>query len=399
MRPDPTPRPQRPTPAVLCLGHLGWNWVWQRPQQILSRVARHWPVIYVNEPGIQRGYLAEPYLDLVAEQANLSAWQPEFPDRAELLPRWRETYVELVRDRLLRRGWLARSDGVIRATRPLLLWFYTPVPFYFADQMPAEVIVYDVMDELASFKHAAPDMAEREARLLARADVVFAGGRSLFEARRGRHGNLHLFASGVEPEHFAAALSPETEIPAEIAGLPHPVLGYYGVIDERLDYALLREVAERRPDWSIVMVGPRSVKVEASALPRLPNLYYTGQQPYQRLPGFLKGFDVCLMPFAMSVATRSISPTKTLEYMAAHKPIVSTPVPDVAANWGDVVAIASSAEEVISAVERLLGETEPERARRWAREAAIVADNTWDRIAEAIRARIEETLSVVRSTT
>src|SRR5262249_8820380 len=142
-------------------------------------------------------------------------------------------------------------------------------------------------------------------------------------------------ASGVEPEHFAAALNPETEVPAEIAGLPRPILGYYGVIDERLDYALLREVAERRPGWSIVMVGPRSIKVERSALPRLPNLHYTGQQPYRRLPGFLKGLDVCLMPFAMNAATRSISPTKTLEYMAAHKPIISTPVPDVVANWGE----------------------------------------------------------------
>lgn len=378
-------------PAILCLSHLAWDFVWQRPQHLLSRLARHYPVLYVNEPQLTT-VQTRPYLKRIAETSGVKAWQPFFPDRREILENWRNVYITLVQELLLDQGWLRRSRTGLAAVRPLIVWFYSPTPFYLLDHLPADLVVYDVMDELANFKNAAADLPEREAKLLAQADLVFTGGRSLYQARQGRHPHLHLFTSGVEPEHFARALSPATEVSAEIAALPRPILGYYGVIDERIDLNLLDTLAAEHPTWSIVMVGPVA-KIEAKDLPRRPNLYYPGQQPYSKLPHFLKGFDVCLMPFQINAATRYISPTKTLEYMAAHKPIVSTPVPDVVANWADVVSIAANPAEFAAAIEAALTETSAQREARIVREESYLARSNWDTIAAEMRGLIQAGLS------
>lgn len=377
-------------PAILCLSHLAWDFVWQRPQHLLSRLARHYPVLYVNEP--QLTAQSRPYLKRVAETSGVKAWQPYFPDRRETLENWRSVYTSLVQELLLDQGWLRRSRTGLAATRPLIVWFYSPTPFYVLDHLPADFVVYDVMDELANFKNAAADLPAREAKLLAQADLVFTGGRSLYQARQGRHPHLHLFTSGVEPDHFARALSPTTPMAAEIADLPRPILGYYGVIDERIDLNLLDTLAAEHPQWSIVMVGPVA-KIETKDLPRRPNLHYPGQQPYEKLPNFLKGFDVCLMPFQINTATRYISPTKTLEYMAAHKPIVSTPVPDVVANWADVVSIAANPTEFAAAVEAALAETPAQRGMRITREEVHLARSNWDAIAAAMHRLIQAGLA------
>ncbi len=380
-------------PAILCLAHLGWDHVWQRPQQILSRLARHYPVQYVAEPEITSARDIAAHLKLVAADGHLRAWQPVFPDRADVLERWRGTYAGLVRDLLLREGWVECRTGRPIATRPLVTWFYTPTPWYLLDQLPAHLVVYDVMDDLTSFKGAAADLPWRESQLLAEADLVFAGGRSLYAARKDRHPRVHLFPSGVDAAHFAQALDPRTELPPEIGSLPRPILGYYGVIDERIDLDLLEALARRRPDWSFVMVGPVA-KIQPAHLPSVPNLHYVGQQPYARLPAFLKGFDVCLMPFALNEATRSISPTKALEYMAARKPIVSTPVPDVVANWSEAVTFGAGADRFEEAIVETLAETEGQRAERAACQALMVGCNGWERIAEEMWALIDAALGM-----
>ncbi len=368
--------PSDSKPVILCLAHLAWDFVWQRPQHLLSRLAAHYPVYYVNEPWIEPA--AAPHLRLVGAADNLLAYQPIFPaDRPDVIADWQNSYVDLV-TRLLVDESVVFQNGHLKTARPLILWFYTPIPAYFADRLPADLIVYDIMDELANFKGAPPDMKERERHLLRRADVVFTGGRSMYEARRGAHPNLHLFPSGVDRTHFH--LTDETPLAPEVAGLPRPVLGYYGVIDERLDLGLIDRLAVDHPEWSVVLVGPLA-KITPEDLPRRPNIHYPGQQPYGRLPHFLKGFDVCLMPFAINDATRYISPTKTLEYMAAHKPIVSTPIHDVAATWADVVAVADTPEAFGAAVERALGETPAERAARRPREQAHLRQYGWDHIA------------------
>lgn len=378
------------SPAVLCLAHLAWDFVWQRPQHILSRIARSWPVLYVDEPRASLPAGSPPRLKPVAREDGVAAWQPLFPPTNA--PReWRAHYWQVVRDLLLAEGWVTEYDGRMTARRPLVLWFYTPIPYYFVDLVPAAAVVYDVMDEFSGFKGAAADLPEREAALLARADVVFAGGRSIHEYKRQLRPEAMLFPSGVDAAHFAQALDGRTSVAPELAGLPRPVLGYYGVIDERIDLPLLARLAAAEPAWTIAMVGPVR-KIDEDDLPCASNIHYFGQQSYERLPAFLKGFDVCLMPFAGNAATRRISPTKALEYMAAHKPVVSSPVPDVVANWSEIVWIADSAAGFAGAVREILTEPFAHKAERARREREVIARNGWDGIAAQMQQYVEKAL-------
>jgi glycosyltransferase involved in cell wall biosynthesis len=205
------------------------------------------------------------------------------------------------------------------------------------------------MDELSKFRFAPTELVDREKYLMAEADVVFTGGHRLWESKRKHHDNVHFFGCGVDVEHFATARSDDLRVPSEIASLDKPVMGYYGVIDERIDYDLLRQLADEHPDFNLVMVGP-VVKVDPRDLPQADNIHWLGQRQYSELPAFVKGFDVCLMPFALNEATEYINPTKTLEYMAAGKPIVSTAINDVKHNFTPVVAVAETYEEFVDAV-------------------------------------------------
>jgi glycosyltransferase involved in cell wall biosynthesis len=227
-------------------------------------------------------------------------------------------------------------------------WFYSPVTAPAMLGAFNEIaIVYDCMDELAQFRFAHPDLPRRERLLLANADIVFTGGRKLYDAKRRYHRNVHFFGCGVDVAHFGKARLEETVVPADIAELPKPVFGYFGVIDERVDYELVARLAAHNPTGSVVMLGP-VVKVDPASLPQAHNIHWLGKREYGELPAYVKGFDVCLMPFALNEATEFINPTKTLEYMAARKPIVSTAVADVVRNFTPVVRVAKSAAEFIS---------------------------------------------------
>jgi glycosyltransferase involved in cell wall biosynthesis len=262
-------------------------------------------------------------------------------------------------------------------------WLYTPIALPLARRLDPAVMVYDCMDELSGFQGAAPELVAREAELFGVADLVFTGGRSLYEAKRGRHRRVHCFPSSVDVAHFARARQ---------APRPHrvrPRLGSYGVIDERLDRDLLAAVAARRPDWQLEMVGP-VVKIDPATLPRAENIHYRGQRTYQELPALVAGWDVCLMPFALNAATRFISPTKVLEYMAAERPIVSTPIRDVAEPYGDVVRIAATPDAFVAACDAALAESRAERAGRAARMRDIVAKTSWDDTVAAMAALIDD---------
>jgi glycosyltransferase involved in cell wall biosynthesis len=231
------------------------------------------------------------------------------------------------------------------------------------------------------------------------ADVMFTGGPSLYQAKQARHPNVHCFPSSVDAAHFRSAREGQPSQVAEAvdqAGLPHPRLGFYGVIDERLDIGLLAYLAEHRPDWQFVLVGP-VVKIDPSTLPHRPNVHYFGQRSYDDLPRYLVGWDVCLLPFALNEATRFISPTKTLEYMAAERPIVSTPITDVAEPYGDVVYLGSTPEEFLAACDAALGAAPEERARRAARMREVLAGTSWDVTVAAMEKLIAE--AVARKTT
>jgi UDP-galactopyranose mutase len=356
------PREKQEAPLLICHCHLRWDWVFQRPQHLLSRLARTWQVIVEEEPVLDD---RPPGLDVLPVADGITVLRPHRrPEQDHDLGRLVEDYVAMA-----------------RGGRRLVRWFYSPMFALHGGRLgPDQVVVYDCMDELASFAAAPAGLKEAESRLLERADVVFTGGRSLYESKRGQNPNVHCFPSAVEFDHFSRSLDPGLEVPADLAGLPRPILGYYGVVDERLDYDLIAALADAQAGGSVVLVGP-AIKVDPSALPRRPNLHYLGQKSYADLPAYLKGFDVCLMPWALNEATRSISPTKTLEYMAGGKPIVSTAVADVVRDHGDLAFVAGSRDEFLELCTTIGERFDADRALAGRRRAEA---SGWDATAEAM---------------
>jgi len=336
---------QTGTPIIVH-SHLRWDFVWQRPQQLLSRLARREPVLFVEEP-IHDDSVAEPRLDVSLPHEGVYRVVPFLP--ARLRGHFDES-VSMVRDLLLQQ---LADDGPLggRFCRPVH-WFYTPMPApAMIGAFGERAVVYDCMDELSKFRFAPTELIDRERYLLAEADVVFTGGHKLMQSKARYHENVHFFGCGVDVNHFAQARADDLAVPDDIAQLKGPVLGYYGVIDERLDYELLITLARELPEMQVVMVGP-VVKVDPRELPQAPNIHWLGQRDYAQLPAYLKAFDVCLMPFALNEATEYINPTKTLEYMAGGKPIVSTAIADVVHHFTPVVAVAKSPDEFVAAVRR-----------------------------------------------
>lgn len=355
--------------------HLRWDFVWQRPQQIFSRLAAHHPITFIEEAtwqgGERRLEISEPYPNVVRLVPILPANEKNDDTDSQcaaVLPLLRRALT----DHPLLRGRFASP----------IQWFYSPMTApHFLDGFDAVATVYDCMDELAQFRFAPPSLREREQLLISRADVVFTGGYQLFESKSRYHSNVHFFGCGVDAEHYSKARIPETQLPAEVTNLPRPVFGYFGVIDERLDYALLAQLAREMPHASIVMVGPFA-KVEQHSVPNLPNIHWLGQRAYSDLPALVKSFDVCLMPFALNEATQYINPTKTLEYMAAGKPVVSTAVPDVLHHFTPIVDVALTAEEFLAAVQRAAWSPRAELIEQGIERANRAS---WDSIVAAMR--------------
>ena len=368
----------RALPDVVCLSHLRWDFVYQRPQHLLSRAARDARVFYVEEPIVGDG---PPRLDVRVTPQGVHVAVPFLP------PGLDEAAAHAEQRRLL--AALLAEHGV----QSPVLWYYTPMALDVTRGLRPSAVVYDVMDELSLFRFAPPTLLDREAELYRRADVVFTGGRSLYEAKRDRHPNVHLFPSSVDAAHFARARADLAE-PADQAAIPHPRLGFFGVIDERMDTALVAEIADRRPDWQIVLVGP-VVKIDPAELPRRANLHYLGGKRYDELPAYVAGWDVALMPWALNDATRYISPTKTPEYLAAGRPVVSTPVADVVRTYGDegLVRIATTPAAFVAEVEAALAESVEARAAWLARADALLARTSWDRTWARMRAEILDVLA------
>jgi glycosyltransferase involved in cell wall biosynthesis len=367
--------PFGPDVGVVVHSHLRWDFVWQRPQQLLSRIAATNNVLFVEEP-IFLDDVTSPSLRLSSPNAGVTRAVPHMP--ASLAGR-SDDVARIVRSLL--EALLSSQDFAARFPR-VVQWFYTPMPAPVMLGAFNEIaVVYDCMDELAQFRFAPSDIGEREQLLLAQADVVFTGGYRLFESKKRYHENTHFFGCGVDARHFGAARLPETEIPADIADLPHPVFGYFGVIDERLDYGLIAALAAARPDATVLMVGPLA-KVDPRELPQAANIRWLGQRDYADLPRYVKAFDVCLMPFELNEATQFINPTKTLEYMAAGKPIVSTAVADVVRNFSPIVRIAHSSAEFVRAV--IDAATEPDESLVAAGMMKASA-STWDAIVDRMR--------------
>jgi glycosyltransferase involved in cell wall biosynthesis len=368
---------------IIVHSHLCWDWVWQRPQQFLSRLSQRHRVLFVET--------VAPDAEWVTPTARLRGL-PEFPNLSVLrvqFPTWRwmdAAFVDKHRRRLVKEA----LQGPLRGqfNRPVQ-WYYDPMAFTaFAGQFNEAATVYDCMDELSQFRFAPPELKERETRLLAHADVVFTGGRRLYEAKRQHHSNCHFFGCGVDVAHFGKARSAETAVPEEMAGLPKPVLGYFGVIDERIDYELIGHLAAANPGSPIAMVGP-VLKIEERMLPHRSNIHWLGKREYADLPAIAKGFDVCLMPFALNEATEYINPTKSLEYMATGKPIVSSAVPDVLSNFGAVVKIARTHKDFIALCQAAAANPDRKAIERGLR---MAADNSWDQIVSQLEKNVSAVL-------
>ncbi len=365
-------------PALLVFSHLRWHFVKQRPQHLLTRAAATRKILFWEEP-----IWHDPAAATVPAGGSLEVLKVMgYPNLIVLRPHmlWNESLEAIQRrllDECLFEQQIARFDA----------WFYTPMALEFAAHLVPEVTVFDAMDELSAFAGAPAQLLQNELELFRRADVVFTGGRSLYERKSTQHGNVFAFPSSIEQEHFRRALLPQADLPDQ-ATIPHPRVGFYGVLDERFDLDLMRDVAALRPDIHFVFLGP-VVKLDPAQLPKAPNLHYLGPKQYEELPSYLAGWDAAMLPFAMNDATRYISPTKTPEYLAAGKRVVSTPIHDVVHDYGasGLVEIAATAQEFAAALDRSLG---GEVDAVW--QAAVgrkLATSSWDSTWAAMQDQME----------
>ena len=325
---------------LVCFSHLRWDFVFQRPQHLLTRGAKDRRVFFVEEPIYGNGSMR---LDVRETETGVNVVVPQLPDglRSEIA-------INAVMKEMTRQLFLDyQIDRYV-------FWYYTPMALTFTDHFNPIASVYDCMDELSAFKGAHSQLPALEKKLFRSVDLVFTGGQSLYEAKCDKHASVHAFPSSIDASHFRKART-RIEDPADQAAIPHPRLGFFGVIDERFDGELLEQVAARRPDWNFVMIGP-IVKIHPESLPRLPNIHYLGAKKYDELPDYLAGWDIALLLFARNDSTRFISPTKTPEYLAAGKPVISTSIRDVVRPYGELklVEIADTADELIQAAEKIL---------------------------------------------
>ena len=361
---------------ILCVSHLRWHFVFQRPQHLLSRAAKTGSVLYVEEPIIGDG---PAHMQVTADSTGVLVAVPHLP--AGLTTAEHVTWQR----RLL-------ADAIARyLPGEFVVWFYTPMALGFTHDLDAAAVVYDCMDELSAFAGAPPELQHFERELFKKSDVVFTGGQTLYEAKRSSHANVHAFPSSVDVAHFARARRIKS-VPADQAAIPSPRIGFFGVIDERMDYDLLRGVAAARPDWNLVLLGP-TAKVDPAALPRAANIHYLGPKSYAELPNYIAGWDVAMLPFARNDATRYISPTKTPEYLAAGKPVVSTSIRDVVRPYGQqgLARIADTVADFEAAVEAALAEESVGRLR--AADAFLTHmswDGTWLRMRQLVEQAIDE---------
>ncbi len=371
--------------------HLSWDWVWQRPQQFHSRLSKTHPVLFVEGP-IVSDEVQTPKVTLreISDYPNIVVLQMEFPAK-----RFRAdgAWVDTERRRLVQ----SVLDGPLsRSFENPVQWFYDPMAVTaFLGHMDEAAVVYDCMDELSQFRHSPPELVRRERELLNAADVVFAGGPKMAKSKKRFNSNCYSFGCGVDVQHFGKARRAATALPKDVAQFTGPVLGYIGVVDERLDYELLAKLADHNAAWNIVIVGP-TTKVSADELPVRSNLHFIGGRDYAQLPSYGKAFDVCMMPFAKNEATEFINPTKALEYMATGTPIVSTDIEDVVLQFSDVVTIATAHDEFIARCEQRIAQPD---ATRIAAGLQMAKNNSWESIVAQLEKHVEDVLSTTEMTT
>jgi glycosyltransferase involved in cell wall biosynthesis len=363
-------------PDIVVFSHLRWQFVTQRPQHVIARMAANANVLFVEEP-----VHFEPHekntANIFKVANNVTVLQPRIG--------WERMLEDL-------KPLVEQHTEALNIVKPIL-WFYSPAFHEITNAIDHCLVVYDCMDELSAFKGAPASLINQERALLGKADVVFTGGKSLYESKTKLHANVRCYPSSVDAAHFAKAFSSDTVAAKELKGLPRPVVGYIGVIDERIDLRLLDDMARQHAAMSFVMIGP-VVKIDPNDLPKQENIHYLGMKDYAELPSLLKGIDIAMMPFALNESTRFISPTKTLEYIAAMKAVVSTPIADVVRDYTDTVCIADDADEFAGCLLKFIDETPRQRAVREANYKYLLGEKSWDNTVAAMKADIAEALRV-----
>lgn len=363
---------------LVCFSHLRWGFVFQRPNHLLTRFSKHQRVFFIEEPIFHDGeeklhienfntslYVVTPYLKNGLSKTDAEQRQKTFIDT------------------------LFANMQVLR----FISWYYTPMALPYTRHLTPEMVIYDCMDELSAFKFAPPELTALEKQLFEKADVVFTGGQSIFESKKNLHKNIFAFPSSIDKQHFAAARIAQKN-PADQENIPHPRFGFFGVVDERFDIELLEQVAKAKPEWQFVILGP-VVKIDPATLPHYSNIHYLGGKTYNELPSYIAGWDIATIPFAMNESTRFISPTKTPEYLAAGKPVISTPIKDVVNPYGTnkLVHIVSNANEFIAAGEKELSK---KTRQAWLNKVdEFLASNSWDRTWSQMVWHIQDTLKSI----
>jgi glycosyltransferase involved in cell wall biosynthesis len=330
---------------IICFSHLRWDFVFQRPQHLMTRLSKHFRIFFIEEPFLDTDGEAFYTYD---QRGDLQVVVPHLPNDTEA-----GNVTALLKV-------LLDEFMVGKQLTNYTFWYYTPMALEFSRKHQPELMVYDCMDELSAFKFAPQSLKDLEKELLKKADVVFTGGQSLYEAKKDQHSNIHPFPSSIDKKHFGSArdIRSGSNITSNNDAI---TLGFYGVIDERFDIELIRGIADARPNWQIVLIGP-VVKIDPAHLPQNENIHYPGSKSYQELPAYLAQWDIALIPFLLNESTKFISPTKTPEYLAAGVPVVSTAIRDVVNPYGKhkLVKIAATAEEFVAAIEDQLQNIEKE---------------------------------------
>jgi len=368
---------------LLVFSHLRWDFVFQRPQHLLTRFAREFNVYFFEEPIHDVAEDGESYLSISKRSDKLWVLVPHLPQGIS-----KKENVSL--QKLILKSFL--KD---KSLSDFIFWYYTPMALEFSRDYFPNLTIYDCMDELSAFKNAPTELSYLEKELLTRADVVFTGGHSLYEAKKHQHQNIHPFPSSIDKEHFAQARN-KIEQPADQTHLTGKKLGFYGVIDERFDYKLIGEAATLRPEWDFVLIGP-TVKINPEILPKNTNIHYLGGKSYNELPAYLAGWDLAMIPFLLNESTRYISPTKTPEYLSAGIPVVSTPIRDVVKPYGklNLVSIVSNAKEFVEAAEAELSKPKEEWLERVDDFLSTKSwDQTWSDMMDLIRKAMGRKISV-----
>jgi glycosyltransferase involved in cell wall biosynthesis len=372
-------------PSLVVFSHVRWGAEVQRPQHLMRRLAGRWRVLFIEEPVQCEG---PAHLQVHEPAAGLTVLVPHTPAAAA---GFHDDQIALL-EPLLADHWQQHPPA-----GPSVAWLYTPMALPLVPTFRPACVVYDCMDELAAFKNAPRQMRQRESALLARAAVVFTGGPSLFEAKRHLHAQVVCIPGSVDPAHFAptrlqAGSEPQRRSHALQGALPRPRLGYFGVIDERVDLHLIATLADTHPHWQIVMAG-QVVGLDPRSLPRRANIHWLGRQAYDCLPHLMAGWDLCLLPFVLNDATRHLNPPQAMEYMAGSKPVVGTPIEDVVSLYGHAVEVARGAGAFMRACEAVLAEGAAARGQRALRMLTTVFMHSWDRSADTVHQLADRALA------